>query len=281
MQILYDIAEHENIKFTYFRKLAGGDINEVFLVKTSTEKWVVKLNDSKLCPNFFKEEACGLTALAATNTFTIPKVISYGELNNHAYLILEYMTTGVATNAFWEDFGIQLAALHQHTNAYFGWETHNFIGSLPQYNLTCSSSATFFISQRLAPQIELALQNGYAFKKISNFYTYVEIIIPNQEKPALIHGDLWSGNYLVSIHQQPVLIDPAVCFASREMDLAMMQLFGGFPKISFDVYQHHFPLLPNWESRLEIYQLYYLLVHLNLFGDAYFESVQKIINKYQ
>lgn len=280
MQLLFEIAEQEHFQLKGYRRLTGGDINAVFLLKTPTDSWVIKLNDKSAFPGMFQKEAFALEELAKTNSFRIPKVVCTAELNNHAYLILEYIETGSENDKFWEDFGVCLASLHKNTNHEFGWKSPNYIGSLAQYNAYCESSAEFYISQRLLPQFKLASQNGFRFQNLDSFFKNVSGLIPKAEKPALIHGDLWSGNYMVDAHQTPVLIDPAICFASREMDLAMMQLFGGFPAEVFDVYQTHFTLEPNWKSRIKLYQLYYLLVHLNLFGKSYLNSVQQIIRNY-
>jgi fructosamine-3-kinase len=280
MQLLYKIAEQEGINLKNASRLTGGDINDVFLMTTSTQKLVVKLNNKFIFPEMFKKEALALHKLAETNTFRIPKVMRIGELDNQAYLIMEHIESGVQTKDFWSNFGLNLAQLHKHTAENFGWEDQNYIGSLVQHNERFSGSSEFYISQRLKPQIKEAEKNGFAFQNLDVFYKNVTEIIPKNEPPALIHGDLWSGNYMVDVHQKPVLIDPAICFASREMDLAMMKLFGGFPDDLFQVYQTHYPLQNNWESRIELYQLYYLLVHLNLFGESYLNRVTQIIKGY-
>lgn len=280
MQLLFEIAEHENLKLKNFQRLAGGDINAVFLLVTSTEKYVIKLNDKSAFPNLFQEEALALEALAKTNSFRIPNVICTGACKNQSYLIMEYIETGTEKKSFWEDFGIHLAELHGNTNNHFGWESQNYIGSLQQYNNLCTNSADFYISKRLQPQLKQAQEKGFTFQHLDDFYANVAAFIPKGEKPALIHGDLWSGNYMIDANHKPVLIDPAICFASREMDLAMMQLFGGFPNRVFEVYQEYFPLPSDWKSRIELYQLYYLLVHLNLFGSSYLNRVQQIIKGY-
>ena len=128
------------------------------------------------------------------------------------------------------------------------------------------------------PQFNLAKEKGYEFKNLQAFYKKVRGIIPN-EKPSLIHGDLWSGNYLKT-DRGFALIDPAVAYSLREMDLAMMKLFGGFPKEAFAAYEANFSLAKAYTSRIELFQLYYLLVHLNLFGSGYLAGVRRCINNY-
>lgn len=280
MQLLFEIAEQEHLQLKSFEKLDGGDINAVFKLVTSTEKYVVKLNDKSAFPEMFENEAESLKALAETRSFRIPKVIGIGSCENQAYILMEYIETEAKNTISWEDFGIRLAELHQNSNEYFGWKTNNYIAILQQHNDLSASSADFYITQRLHPQLKLAQQKGFTFQHLDKFYNRVATLIPKNEKASLIHGDLWSGNYLVDVCQKPVLIDPAIAYASREMDLAMMQLFGGFPRLVFDVYQTHFPLPKGWKSRIELYQLYYVLVHLNLFGKSYLKSVQRILQKY-
>lgn len=193
---------------------------------------------------------------------------------------MEKLPIGQKEESFWEKFARDLAKLHQVTQPTFGLDHDNYIGSLPQYNTSkTQKAAEFYIECRLEPQFRLAEKNGYSFKALDRFYKHLESHIP-EEPPALIHGDLWGGNYMIIRKAEPALIDPAVAFAPREMDLAMMKLFGGFPPETFLHYQAHFPLEKNWKKRLEIWQLYYLLVHLNLFGAGYLSPVKRILKKF-
>ena len=161
-----------------------------------------------------------------------------------------------------------------------GLEKDNFIGSLPQYNYHCRSAADFYIEQRLQPQFTMAGQRGFVFDNLNACYRNMRDEIPN-EASSLIHGDLWGGNFMVNEQGLPCLIDPAVAYASREQDIAMMHLFGGFDTQLFEIYNEEFPLQQGWKDRLPLFQLYYLLVHLNLFGDSYYQSVKRIVDKYQ
>lgn len=279
MQLLYAIAAQENLQLRSFQSLSGGDINSVYLLYTSAGKRVVKINDKNVFPAMFQQEALGLRRLSSHTPFRIPSNLAVGEVHSYAYLMMEYIETGAKNRASDEAFAVALAAMHLQSQAHFGWESHNYIGSLPQYNEACTTASDFMITQRLQPQLKLAYDNGYAFKKLDVLYNSIASILPEEDRPALIHGDLWYGNYLVDEHQQPVLIDPACSYASREMDIAMMQLFGGFSN-AMGYYQEAFPLLDNWQERMDIYQLYYLLVHLNIFGSSYHQAVKSIILKY-
>ncbi|MGM0636177.1 MAG: fructosamine kinase family protein [Bacteroidota bacterium] len=279
LAILKNIAQQVDLTLLDSRVLTGGDINDVYLLTTKQGEFVIKINDKNRYPNMFEKEADGLQKLASTKTFRIPKVIDFGSYENNSFLVLEYISSGKTTSGFWCEFAEKLAQLHQHQNSHFGYISNNYIGKLVQKNPRSLTATDFYIHHRLAPQFEIAQQNGFTFKNLHQFYTNIEKEIPS-EKASLIHGDLWSGNYMIDEQNQPVLIDPAVCFAPREMDLAMMHLFGGFPSEVFEEYDAVFPLVEGWKNRVELFQLYYLLVHLNLFGSGYFASVNRIVQRY-
>lgn len=228
----------------------------------------------------FQKEAEGLELLSSSNSFRIPKVLGLGTIQNMAYLLLEFIPSGSRSKDFSSEFAQKLVALHQNAADTFGLDHDNYIGSLVQYNRPQLKEASeFYIERRIKPQIDWAGHKGFTFKGIPSFYKNLEQIIP-KEKPSLIHGDLWGGNYLVDSEGLPVLIDPAVAYAPREMDLGMMKLFGGFESSIFQEYHELFPMEKDWESRIPIWQLYYLLVHLNLFGSSYYASVNQIIQKF-
>ena len=227
----------------------------------------------------FAAEKQGLELLGQSNTFRIPEVIGHGVFDDDSYLLLEYIPSVKRKSDFWTDFGQKLAKLHAHSSASFGLEIDNYIGSLPQFNASAATPAEFYIQQRLEPQFKIAHESGRLVFDTDAFYTSVSDIVPN-EPPALIHGDLWNGNYMVDDLGDPVLIDPAVAYSIREMDLGMMQLFGGFPETVYSVYNELFPLTTGWRERTSLWQLYYLLVHLNLFGSGYLGQVKSAIAKY-
>ncbi len=176
-----------------------------------------------------------------------------------------------------------MADLHRQSNPSFGLDHSNFIGSLPQHNEQHLDGTTFFIQQRLEPQLNMALDSKQLTKKdAENFhllYQRLPELIP-EEPPALIHGDLWGGNFICSEKGQGVLIDPAVSYANREMDLAMSRLFGGFAPRFYSAYFESFPTEPNLETRLGLYQIYYLLVHVNIFGGGYVNQVRSVLSQY-
>ena len=278
-QILEQIANELGIELNEYKALTGGDINEVFLIESSSEKFVIKLNYATRFPGMFNAEKTGLETLRKADVIDVPKPIKTGEIDSHSYIVIEYKRAGNKASDFWEIFGEQLARLHQKTSPTFGLDADNYIGSLPQYNEKRNSAAEFYIEMRLEPQIKMASDKGFQLNISDRFYSNCQEIIPD-EPSSLIHGDLWSGNFLVNSEGLPCLIDPAVAFAPREMDLGMMHLFGGFDNRLFRVYEETFPLQAGWKDRLDLWKLYYLLVHLNIFGAGYKSRVTSIISKY-
>ena len=277
--VLYKIAEKNNIRIKLVDNLYGGDINKAYLIRSEKKDYVVKVNSAHLYPNMFETEARGLNLLSSANSFRIPEVIFVGKIESHSYILMEFIESGSETEAIWDDFADCLVSLHKNSQANFGLDHSNYIGKLPQYNSEEKTASEFYIQQRLEPQFKMAHDKGYEFKDLGRFYSIISEEIPN-EAPSLIHGDLWNGNYLVSDLGEPSLIDPAVAFAPREMDLAMMQLFGGFSSTVYSKYNERFPLIEQWGERIKLWQLYYLLVHLNLFGSGYFNQVHSIVKQY-
>lgn len=256
------------------QRLHGGDINDVWHLTTSRGEIVVKTRNISLA-GMYRAEAAGLQALSRPGCFRIPDVLHVSE----AFLALEYIAPGPGQSVHGEKLGEALACLHHNTATFFGWDHDNFIGSLPQSNTTHPTSVSFYREERLLPQFRLALQNGFTFRHLEHFLQRLEDIIP-EEPASLVHGDLWSGNYMVSAKGEPCLIDPATCYASREMDLAMMALFGGFPKNCTEAYQQAYPLQSQWKERVPLWQLYYVLAHLNLFGAGYYSRCIQIMKTY-
>ncbi|KAA3634093.1 MAG: hypothetical protein DWQ02_11975 [Bacteroidetes bacterium] len=263
--------------------ISGGDINIARLIETPKGNFFVKINDSPQSAKMLKTEASGLRLLAQSGVIGIPEVIAQGTTSGTAWLVLEYIAPGAPSKVFWEDFGRSLATLHKQTSDHFGLDHDNFIGSLPQSNTPKPDTITFLIEERLRPQLKLAIQSGQLnnqdLQNFESLFNKLPQLIPD-ELPALLHGDLWSGNFLCSNTGKPILIDPAISFAHREMDLAMSRLFGGFSGRFYDAYAETFPTEPGLEDRLGIYQLYYLLVHVNLFGRGYVGQVRTVLSRY-
>lgn len=261
----------------------GGCINETAKVITSEGIFFAKWNDAKRYPGMLETEAKGLQLLKEANEIKVPDVISHAIIVPAQYLILENIEGGSRERDFWDKFGQRLAKLHKHTSEKFGLDHDNYIGSLPQSNRQHSSWTEFFILERLEPQIKLARDknkiDNRTIKQFDNLFIQLEKIFPS-EKPALLHGDLWNGNYMAGSKGEPVIIDPAVYFGHREMDLGMTKLFGGFSSEFYEAYHREFPLENDWQSRTDICNLYPLMVHVNLFGGSYAMQVENILRRF-
>lgn len=275
---------------SFFRKkilsvarISGGDINDAYLIKTAIGSFFIKMNAKPYALQMFEAEAKGLNLLRQPNVIKIPEVIYYGIAGNTAFLVLEHIETGAPQRDFWENFATRLAQVHQQTNDQFGLDHENFIGDLFQPNNYQSNWSDFFVHERLLPQIHLA-ENAHLLpsstkKDFQILFKKIGSICP-AESPSLIHGDLWNGNFMTGKDGVAVLIDPSVSFSHREMDLAMARLFGGFDQRFYQTYDQVFPLQPGFEDRFEIYQLYYLMVHVNLFGSGYLPAVNRILKRF-
>lgn len=265
------------------QSVGGGCINHAHKLKTSHGNFFLKWNNRQSFPKMFEAEAKGLSLLRSTTTLFIPDVILCGEDSENSFLLLEWVDPGKRQTNFWRDFGEKLALLHQHTSDYFGLDHDNYIGSLPQKNSQHTSWSDFFIHQRLEPQLKLAVDSGKLTKQLianlSTLHKALPEILP-VEKPSLIHGDLWNGNFMVAPDGFACLADPAVYYGHREMDIAMTRLFGGYDPEFYRSYDDTFPLQKNTASRVDIHNLYPLLVHVNLFGGGYVQQVGSILSRF-
>lgn len=273
----------ENFSILSARPLGGGSINEVFHIRTTAGDFCLKYNRSNAFPKMFETEALGLELLAKTGDIRVPTVICHAALPDYSYILMEFIRSISSIKGFFQDFGINLARLHHHKNELFGLDYNNYMGSLPQNNCYHSAWVDFFIEERLDKQVRLAVQKGLLDQKgeklFEHLYPALYEILP-EEPPCLVHGDLWSGNFIVSEKGRACLIDPAVYYGNREADLAMSTLFGGFDKEFYQAYDEEYPLIPGWKERLEIYNLYPLLIHLNLFGQGYLGSILSTLRRF-
>lgn len=277
------IAEQCDIRLKYFSSLSGGDINHAYRLQSVQGDLFLKANSLTHGFEMLKAEANGLKAISASDYLQTPKILKIGQYKDYAYLLLSFHESENPRAIFWENFANGLAQLHQQSSTSFGWPRDNFIGSLIQRNTHSDNWPVFFASRRLQPQLELARKaeiiSEQEAEQLQSFIEQMPNLLPN-EAPSLLHGDLWSGNFICAAQQQPILIDPACYFGHREVDLAMSLLFGGFHECFYQTYQSIFPSLPGLKERIEIYQTYYLLVHLNIFGRSYWGQIHRIINKY-
>lgn len=268
------------------RRLSGGDINEAFELSLSSGARVFMKTHAQAPPGMFPAEAHGLDWLRAAAALRVPKVlaVSEGHEGEPGFLVLELLAPGRQARDFDERLGRGLSALHRFGAERFGLARDNFVGSLPQRNREHETWASFFWHERLAPQLERAVAAGRADARMQRAFERLAARLPElvgpSEPPARLHGDLWGGNLHVDDQGAPCLIDPAAYAGHREVDLAMMRLFGGFGERVFGAYQEAYPLAPGHAERTALYQLYPLLVHVNLFGGTYADSVARSLARY-
>ncbi len=267
--------------------LSGGDINQAARIATAQATYFVKWHSAPP-PQFFECEARGLRLLADAGCVRVPAVIDAGHVPNTqtAFLLMEYIEPGHRSEHAATTLGQKLAQQHLIPHSQYGLDHDNYIGRLPQPNRRTASWIEFYRTQRLAPQRDLAARQGrlpaHRARLLDALMDHLgHWIDESQCRPALLHGDLWGGNWMADSAGAPVLIDPAVCVGDRELDLAMTALFGGFSPVFYEAYQEVFPFAPGYADRQPLYQLYYLLAHLNLFGESYGGSVDAILRSYQ
>ncbi|PSR05177.1 MAG: ketosamine-3-kinase [Bacteroidetes bacterium SW_10_40_5] len=273
-----------HLRVKNFHPVGGGCINNGGKLSTNDGNYFVKYNDNRF-EGMFETEAKGLELLRNTDAIHVPNVVGYGKTqDNRIFLILEWTDNGRHSRQFWENFATALAELHRNTRSTFGLDFDNYIGSLPQYNESHINWVDFFIEQRIEPQIAIGQKAGQlpeaTIDQLRNCYTHFRDLFP-EEQPALLHGDLWGGNYMVNGAGNPSLIDPAVYYGHREMELAFTQMFGGFSSTFYQAYHQDFPLSPGFDERKDVYNLYPLLVHVNLFGGGYLMELESIIRRFQ
>ncbi len=261
----------------------GGDINDAYRVGLADGRTVFAKARAGVPADFFAAEADGLARLAATGTVTVPVVVAV----DPAFLVLEWIEPGRPAATHDETLGRALADLHRAPCAGFGLERSNYIGTVPQDNGPAPTWPAFFAERRLRPLVAAALARGALPGGAKTIEPLLERVIDRldercgpPEPPSLLHGDLWGGNAMVGADGLPVLIDPAVHGGHREIDLAMMRLFGGFSARVFAAYQEAAPLADGHEERVRLYQLPPLLVHAVLFGGGYGTTVVNVLRRY-
>ncbi len=263
--------------------ISAGNYNQGVQLETTEGSFFLKLNFDHE-QDILKKESEGLRFLAKSTFLKIPSTYGYGRVQDYNYLLSEFIPSHRPHPDYWEDLGLGLAHLHLTHQKSFGFENDNFIASLPQKNNPLENWTDFFVENRLEPLVGKAYFDQLIpiefLRKFQKLYPKLDSIFP-KENPSLIHGDLWTGNCLCGPEGKPCLIDPAVYFGHREMDLAFSRLFGGFDNRFYEAYDSILPLEPGFESRIGVYNLYPLLVHLNLFGTAYLPAIEKTINRFQ
>ncbi len=273
--------ENKPVKLRAYEKIYGGDINETYRLAMTDKDYFIKINNKDRFP-MFEVEAESLIRLTKTYSFRIPVVYEAGEFEDKSYLLMEYIEhLEDVSNP--ENFAESLVKLHKNTQDKYGLDFDNYIGSLPQYNGYEKNWVDFYIKNRLQYQLNIARQKALVSDEVFHLFDHLYNKLPHiliEEKPSFLHGDLWNGNYFYDQQGKAVVFDPAIYYGHREVDIAMMSLFGGFDPKIYQYYNEIFPLQPDWKERLKIYQLYPLLVHLNIFGESYLLPIRDIINEF-
>jgi protein-ribulosamine 3-kinase len=250
------------LKFGHREAVGGGCIHRCYRVRQG----FLKVNDASFA-DAFAAEADGLRALRDAGC-TAPEPLEHGVDGNESYLLMQWLE--LRNGGDYAALGRTLARLHASRGEQFGWRRDNFIGSTPQRNAVATSWKTFWAEQRLAPQLARAKGNGHRI----DIGRVCDVLDGHDPEPSLVHGDLWSGNVGFLPGGTAVLFDPAVYYGDREVDLAMTELFGGFPPAFYSAYG---PLSAGYETRKHLYNLYHLLNHLNLFGGGYLAQVKSTL----
>lgn len=263
------------------RTIGGGCINTACVIQDYDLEYFVKLN-SAASVDMFVAESAGLVEIVNSQTIRAPRPVCFGTAGEASYIVMEYIVPGTPGKDSYTTLGQQLAAMHRVIHPQFGWQRDNTIGSTPQIN-TCSGDwIEFWRDQRLGYQLKLATRNGYGRQLQSQgdqlLQQFPVLFTDYRPEPSLLHGDLWSGNYAVDSDGNPYIFDPAVYFGDRETDIAMTELFGGFPAQFYQAYEEIFPLDEDYHVRKKLYNLYHILNHLNLFGGGYLGQARQMID---
>ena len=281
-QLLEAIGAQLGRSLAFEAGTSGGCISASFTALAGEDKVFIKTGDATRLA-MFEAEADGLAALSRAGTHRVPAVLATGVAEGSAYLVLEWLDLKpMETREDAEAAGHALAELHRNTGERYGWTRDNFIGSTPQANPESDSWPFFFARQRLRPQLALARQNDYPRELRVDGERLAEavpaLLFEYRPTPCLLHGDLWHGNAAMA-DGRPALFDPAVYYGDREADLAMTELFGGFPGAFYLAYREAFPLDHRFQQRKNLYNLYHILNHLNLFGRSYLGQAERMLKK--
>lgn len=273
----------EEIQILGTSVLPGSAISQAYLVDTTKGRFFMKRNAALFGLDFFEKEARGLDMLANAGAMKVPRPLFDGKYHQEIYVVMEWLEKGQPNPDFWQDFGRSLATLHQISAPQFGLDYNNYIGKIPQSNQHHPQWHEFYADERILKLVRRAVDHKLLapsyISLADQLCAKLSDLIP-EEKPALLHGDLWNGNFMAGKNGKVAIFDPAIYYGHREMDLAMSMLFGGFDQAFYDAYQEASPLAPAFESRLRVHQLYPLLVHLLLFGGHYRKDVERILENY-
>lgn len=284
-EVKNNIEQSLNEEIESVRSISGGCISESSIIHLSSgKKYFLKVNQN-IPKDMFIKEANGLSEIVKSKSIRVPIVKLVGE----NFILMECIEANLRVKNFYQDFGINFAMMHKFEGTSFGFYENNYIGSTVQKNVPTEEEKynwiKFYFNNRLLFQFKLAEKNGYVDTVFRKFFKQIEnkieaILKSEVEKPSLLHGDLWAGNYIVDENGMACVIDPAVYYGNREADLAMTKLFGGFTNDFYKSYNEIYPLKDGYDYRENIYKLYHVLNHLNLFGSGYYQQALSLMKFY-
>jgi protein-ribulosamine 3-kinase len=283
-EIAREISAVTGQKFTPHNlvKVSGGCINSAFRIEGDGQRYFIKLNDPGK-EHLFEAEAQGLQEISASASIRAPRPVCWGKTANASYLVLEHIELAPCRGTSCERMGRQLALMHRHVSGRYGWRRDNAIGSTPQGNTPDNDWIAFWRERRLAFQLGLASEKG-AGSGLQRKGEHLLLALPQffsgyTPQASLLHGDLWGGNCAADSQGEPVIFDPAVYYGDRETDLAMSELFGGFPPLFHSAYREAYPLDSGYAARKTLYNLYHILNHYNMFGGGYAVQAEGMVER--
>lgn len=272
--------EYSEIRFV--KPIQGGSINDAYYIQTDDAEFFMKFHENAP-KHFFKCESTGLRIIKETNTIAVPNHFAYSDQPSNAFLLLEWIE-GKKDERTEEQLGQKLAALHRCVGSMHGFPTDTYIGLLKQPNELNANWLEYYRNDRLTSQLEIGKANGMIegkrLQQLENLIKKLDQWIPSFTEPSYLHGDLYHGNWIVGPGGEPHLVDPSFLYGDRHFEIAYTELFGGLPERFYESYKEAYPLREDYEDIKPLYQLYYLLAHLNLFGESYGQSVDHILQKY-
>ncbi len=262
------------------RSVGGGSINQAYQISDEHQQYFVKINQASKVA-MFEAEAVGLREMRDSQSIRVPQPLGWGTADGQSYIILEWIPLGQGNSQTWFAMGQQLAAMHRQAHDRgFGWHQNNTIGDTPQRNPWTEDWGEFFAEHRIGYQLQLAQRHGGQFRQGEALLDKIPALLAHHRATSsLVHGDLWSGNAAFTQAGEPIILDPATYYGDREVDIAMTELFGGFPQAFYQGYQEAWPLAEGYQQRKTLYNLYHILNHFNLFGGGYASQAQRMIEQ--
>ena len=283
-QVIGELKRRSGIRvdINRVRSVVGGSINKAFCLLADPEPLFVKINAAHTLP-VFEAEVEGLEALRSAEGVSVPETVDVGCVGETSYLALRWVEFSSKIKSAEHLLGVALAQQHRDIAEQFGWHRENTIGATPQRNTLMCNWSDFFRLERLGVQLELAVERGLPQQQLDQAYYVMErlewFFVGREPVASLLHGDLWSGNWGCDASGEPFIYDPAVYYGDREVDLAMTRLFGGFGDAFYSAYQNEWPLTDGWEARVDLYNLYHLLNHFNLFGASFLDQTSDTLSR--